>query len=91
MDCERLFKIQLLEFGLNHHLAVGRALIEAVVALMIILGDVEHLCGADLGYDRIFKEFLRFGFRVLRTLVLGFAMVENGRAVLCARVGALTI
>src|SRR5262245_36673848 len=86
-----LLQTQLFELGADDELAVGLALVEAVIVLVVVLGLVEGAGAGDLGDDGRGEVLRGLALRSLRGFPLSFRMVEDRRAVLRADVMALPV
>lgn len=75
----------------DHHLAVGRCGVEAVIVLMIVFGGVVGAGGGDFGHNRGGEVCLCGGFGRFGGCVLSLVVVENRGAVLGAAVAALAV
>ena len=75
--------LKLLYLRLDHEATVRLIRVRAVIVLVIVLGFVKRLEGRNFGDDVAAKMFLRFRLLFLGSKLLGFAVIENNRPVLC--------
>src|ERR1051326_3348351 len=83
--------LELFDLGPDDGPAIALVRIASIEVLMVRFGFVKLLQRHNLSHDRVAEMLLCLGLGFFRSALLRFIVVENNRAVLRPRVGALAV